>query len=286
MTAKTTADRIEQDGQYQFNPANSDHEVLFNGRGSPQIKMIDLEGLFGLPEQRRVDVERQATDGGIPGTPFYGLRILTGNITVLADSLWDGHQAIMDLTESFQADDQDGVLIFQKPRVGKRLIYCRPSRLSIPSNSDVWSGIARGAVQWEAYDPRIYAFYEQTTTITLAPGENAGSADVYMGGNWRRGSPCRIQIDGPGTNVIVANNDDDNRQIRLDGAIGSGTSLMLDTGRLTVTNVATGDSERTRLARDNQWWELNKGANTISVSRTTTVGTLVVKVFHRDAFTL
>lgn len=286
MTAKTTADRIEHDGQYQFNPANSDHEILFNGRQHPLIKMLKLDGLFGMPEQRVQNVDRQARDGAIPGTPFYGMRVLSAEVAVLANSNWDTHQMLMDVTEALQLDNEDGVLIFRKPRVGTRLIYCRPTRVAMPSVSDVASGLTRGVIEWEAYDPRIYSIYLHTTTITVGPGETSAAETVHMGGNWRRGSPCIVEITGPGSDIIVANSHDNNRQIRLNAPVASNETLLLDTGRLTVTDVGTGESRRSKLARDNQWWELQRGNNTISAQRSTSSGTMVVKIYHRNAFTL
>lgn len=286
MTAKTTADRIEQDGQYQFNPANSDHEILFNGRDHPLVKVMSMQGLFGLPELRKQNFERQAGDGGIPGTPFYSLRIITAEVAVLANTRWDTHQAIMDITEALQADSEDGVLLFRKPRVGTRMVWCRPTRLAFPSNNDTWTGMARGVIEWEAYDPRIYSAHLKTLTISVPPGQTSAVGTLHMAGNWRRGVPALVEITGPGSDIIVANNDHENRQLRLNAPVASNETLLLDTGRYTVTDVGTGESRRSKLARDNQWWHLVKGDNVISAQRSTNVGTMTVKVYYRDAFTL
>lgn len=279
-------DRIHRDGQYEFQTATGDHSILFNGDDMPQIKMLKLDGLYGLPEQRKADSERQAADGLISGTSWYLGRILTGDIAVLADSEYEMQQMIMDLGEAMQEDDQDGMLVLQKARIGKRVIFCRPEKLAIPSTYDVAKGLGKGAIQWVAHDPRIYSFYEQQVTITIAPGQTSGQATAYMGGNWKRGVPCTIAVNGPGQDPRISNAAHNDREIRLEGLLGSGDVVVIDTGRLTVKDFPSGDSLTSMLALDSQWWALQKGDNVITVNRSTSAGTMTVVVSWRDAYVL
>jgi hypothetical protein len=198
-------------------------------------------------------------------------------------------QMLMDTQEALQPEDADGVMAFRKARVGTRMIYCRPERVAFPSNSDVARGTAKGVAQWKAHDPRIYSIYEQITTITLGPGVLSGSANVYMGGNWKRdGVPSRrVEVNGPGTNVRVANSNHDNRTFKLNGTLASNQTILLNTWDLTVWDQGADVSATGLLSRDSRWWQLQRGENTITVNRDSPgSGTLVVKVYHRDAYTL
>lgn len=281
----TVGDLITRDGQYEFRTGTGDHSILFNS-GEPGILMTKLDGLFGLPDFRGTDYPKQGKDGSVPGNTLYADRTLTGDVEVLANSESQMMQSLMDVMEAMQPDGVDGTLVFRKARLGTRLIYCRPLRAAFPSTSEVVHGRAVGAVQWVAHDPRIYSLYENTTTITLGPGVTSASENVYMGGNWRRGVPCKVEVNGPGAAPRISNAAHSGRTIKLTPTMPSNQTLLLDTGRLTVLDVGNDVSAVGYLARDSQWWELQKGDNAITVNRSSSTGTMVVKIYSRDAYVL
>jgi len=275
-------DLITRHGQYEWLRNGGSSPILLNGDGPIIYKITKLDGLFGLPELRQQDIDRQAGDGWIPNTSFYSGRMLIADLVVLAENDYQMMQALEAAMDSFQAEDADGTLCLYRPRVGKRLIYCRVTRAAWPSTSSVVNGVARGVLEIKAHDPRIYSIYENELVVVLAPGVTSGGGVVFMGGTWRRGSPVTITVAGPGTDVRISNSDDSNRQIKFTGTIGSGTTLTVDTKQLTVID-QLGADQSTLLSRDNQWWELHKGSNTIGVNRTGSTGTLTVRVRWRDA---
>jgi phage-related protein len=267
---------VGEGSQYEFNG------VLFGTLSDPQIVVDKCEGLDSMPDLRTDDIERNDTHGDYSGVDLLASRVIDMDVNI-ATSTHVASLNALRLLGAAMRPRRDTVLqqlVFQRPGEPKRFVYAKPRRKEFPSNYDLAQGLGKGALQWYAPDPRIYRFTETVTDITIPAGATSATGTVTNGGDFETWPV--VEILGQGTNPRVTHNGQA-RANRFDLTMANANDLLtLDSARRTAV-FNGGDGYQYRRG-DNQWFDLLPGANSITVTRTGTTGTLRFRFRHRDAW--
>lgn len=269
--------------------ANYQYEYsgLLMGAGTPYL-MEELQGLYDLPEVKSNDSERQDTHGVYPGIDLMSGKKLIARIQVLAASAEALETNMANLNRVFRPTNNELPLVWQRPNQGgKRFVNCRCRRRNFQADYVFAKGRAPGTAELFASDPTIYALVGKTATGSIPDGSSvSGIITANNGGDFET-LPI-IEIDGPFVApLLITNQTDASRTVRLNATIPSGTTIRIDFKKRNVqTNTGgAGWIDHYEYVRgDNQWWVLQAGANTISVQRTGTTGLANIRVYWNDAW--
>lgn len=257
-----TGDLINIEYQYEF------RGWLF-GSGTDTI-VRSVSGLLALPEVRNSDIDRLNDHGATPGISVLSKRTVSFDVTILGSPGVDIESKVAEARTACQPPPKRlsrtlEPLAFWRPGAPKKVVYGRCERRDFESNYELARGKGEGSFDIVCPDSFIYGMEQKSVTITLAIGATTGQVNVFNFGDFRDGALCTVEIQGPATNAIVANSTDDNRQIKLDGAIAAGETFVLD--QKTMEATLDGDDAFTMVRNDSQYWALLPGQNTIVFSR-------------------
>lgn len=271
-------DKITLNYQYEF------RDLLFGSATDYVVE--EVEGLLGLPGVVTNDQKRQDDHGDHRGLDLLEGRKLLFKINIKGVPGTDIESKIRAAVSAFQVSKRAGTqefrMVTQRPGRGKLFIDCRARRMAFPSNYDTAKGIAKGAAELAASDPRFYSIVESSTVIQIADLASQAQANVNMNGDFTDGSEPVIEIVGPATNPRLTNQSDGNRSIRIDVALTAADTMVVDVKNKTV--LINGIDRYDTVRTDNQWWNLIPGVNTILYSRATTAGISRATVRHNDAY--
>lgn len=265
--------------------------VLFGD--SSAFAIARIEGLLDTPELRSSDRQRLRRHGLIPGDDFLNGRTITVTFEVFGEDQATFNEAVERFQGALVPCDDEAPLYFRIPGVaggGKRLINCRPRRLSMPVDLDFFYRLPLATVQFYATDPLIYEGTEQSAISTL-PTAGGGlefdlTFDAVFGAVSTGGtiaatnegtfdtSPV-FRIDGPVTNPRIENVTT-GKVLSFTGTIPEGQYLLVDVDARTVLLNGTA-SRYSWIDRDAVWWDLPPGTNEVTFrASTTTEATLTM----------
>lgn len=275
---------ITADFQYEF-------KSLLLGAGTLYV-VEEVEGLLGPPSVNTNDDDKAYHHGAHMGRHTMQARKIQMKIGVkdVAGSAGIENridELITNLTPSSARVEYP--LTFQRPGRGIRKVNCRVSRgPQIVSDWALARGFAEGImVQFIATDPRIYNNTPGTPlVVTLASvASNSGTLNNTLG-TWDeldmfQGSPPTITITGPSVNPRIANAVAANRSIKISHTLSTGQDIVIDVAKRIVT--VNGVVNYSVVPDDNQWWEVMKGSQSITYSRTGTTGTSTATIAYNPA---
>jgi len=274
-------------GDYMY-----EYSALLLGSGTKYI-VEQWDGLYGIPDIRANDLDRQDRHGVVPGIDLMGPRVMNATIKIDTAGFAAAETAIHDLAPVFRPRQAEVPMVWQRPRTGgsiKKYIYCRPRKLVLPTNYELAHGLGQASVQFVAADPRHYTFTPTVTNGSIATSATTGGSTFTVGGDFL--TEPLISITGPFNNGIItlvsAPNLDDTvmagRAIRLTGNVSAAQTLVIDFGlRTMLLNGAPIYSYR---RSDSQWWSLTPGSNTVQFTRDAgAVGSAALySITHRAAW--
>lgn len=262
--------------------------VLF---GTTTNLVVDsMEGLDSMPDFGTDDTDRNDDHGSIPGRDLLKSRELTMALKV------DGvdHAAVMAtfraLARVMRPLTAEVPFVFKRPGEVTKQVFVRPRKRDFPSNAEVALGLAKGSLNWNAPDPRIFSLVEHHAQIVLAAGVDSGQVLVHNAGDFH--GYVRFVLSGAGTNPRFAvsgqtadpldgtNFNGRTTALDLDMAAGDVLQVIPKTRHILLNNFNAYQFKRT----DNQWWELMPGDNTVTFDRTGTAGIQTLDIFWFDAW--
>jgi hypothetical protein len=262
------------DYQYEING-------LLIGRGTP-YKVMNIDGLFALPDVLSSDEAREGADGerSADNETLAG-RTITIDITMLTDEV--APLTNDDLYEDLQAATSDikTPLMFRIKRPGRpeRFIEAKIRRRAFQANYEFSTGMAAGAVQLKALDPRIYSSdLESLQTVlqsltggrsyplsfprSYGAGAAAGTLTATNDGTYP--TPVVLTVTGPLQDPIIEHIEKGRVLEFEDITLAAGEELIIDTGRKTA--LLNGVTSRRNLMKRAEWFLLDPGDNNIRFS--------------------
>lgn len=269
----------------------SDYQYEFRGLvfGSQTSYITEtVEGLFSLPDVRTNDQEKQDGHGSHAGVDLLSGRRIIFEIVITGAPGTDIWNKLRQANTTFQSSKNSGIveysLFAQRPGRAKVFVLCRSRRCSFLSSYEAAHGLARGAVEFFASDPRVYEDVLRSSAMTVTQGNTAApGATANMNGDFLDGVQPVIEISGPSINPRLLNAADNNRSIRMDVILGSTDLLVVDTKAKTV--FINGLDRYDIVRSDNQWWSLLPGSNSLLYTRSSTSGVSTATVKFRDVYT-
>lgn len=250
-------------------PTTSYHILTFQGVDVPGIRSSDSASPF--------------SHGSFGGRELLSVRAIEASLLLQATTQAALRTLETDLGKAFRPlgeSEADPIVTFRLPGDTRKRVTGRPRRAAWAYRAGEGINITRAEIAVVCLDPRIYDHMEETTTITIASGSSSQSGTPNNGGNFP--APPILSIVGPALNPRIANAQDGNRSIKVDYNVLATDTLDIDVLKRTVKLNGT---DRFDLVRtDNQWWEIQPGANTITFSRTGTTGSAVLTLKHRDTW--
>lgn len=261
--------------------ANYQYEFrgLLLGPGTP-FTVEEVDGLLGPPNANTNDDDRGYHHGAIMGRHTLGARKVNMKIAC-KDTAANIETRMDELVAAFTPSSArvEYPLTFQRPGKGVRKINARVTRgAQITSDWKLARGYFDGmVVQFLATDPRVYADTAATPVVITLASVASNSGSVNNGAStWDeldtfQGAPPIITITGPSVNPRIANAAAANRSIKINHSLPAGQNIVIDVAKRLVT--VNGTINYSVIPDDNQWWELMKGTQSITYSRTGTTGT-------------
>lgn len=275
---------ITADFQYEF-------KSLLMGSGTLYV-VEEVEGLLGPPNVNANDDDKGYHHGANMGRHTLGSRRIQMKIGIKDVPGSSGIETRIDelvanLTPSSARTEFP--LTFQRPGRGIRKVNCRVTRgPQIISDWALARGFADGVmIQFVATDPRVYSNTAGTPlVVTLASVASNSDTLNNTVGTWDeldtfQGSPPVITLTGPALNPRIANAAAANRSIKISHSLPSGQNIVIDVAKRTVT--VNGTLNYSVIPDDNQWWEVMKGSQSITYSRTGTTGTSTATIAYNPA---
>lgn len=246
-----------------------------------------LQGWWDLPGQRGGNVPRPSRHGSYPGQKLSGDRLITWEYKLGAHVDLAGFKTAVALLRQVTAPGEnpdEEPLVVQVDGVPLR-VMCRVVRRFIPTDRHYALGFAKGAVVWEASNPRLYSADEVTVPIGLpvasaggldfgSSGLDFGGGGLDFGGGPQGGSGMctnqghvdtwpTLEITGPVTGPVVTW--PSGRRLLFDPAwsVLAGQTLVVDTDLRTADVAGVPVSQRL-LVRE--WEPLHPGDNLIRYS--------------------
>jgi phage-related protein len=264
----------------------ANYQYEYNGllMGSLTSYVVEgIEGLWDLPDIRTADQERLDWHGDNPGEDLIAPRRKVITIKAYADTQTQMETNLALLAKTFRQRNNQLPFVWQRPGQAKKFVNARPRRRQFPTSYEMAHGLAAGSVELYCPDPTIYALANSTATVVLASGAAGASTTTATNGGDFEVWPT-LTITGAGTNPRISNQQDSNRQVRIDVSMGAGDTLVINTHPNARTATLNGVDRYDLVRNDNQWWMLQSGANTIGFSRTGTAGSQTLTVVWNDGW--
>lgn len=261
------------------------------GTGTDYI-VEEVEGLLSAPTARDSDIDKSHAHGTHPGVLLYGKRIIAFDLKITGSSSTIDSK-LRTVRRIFQAprvrtSKISEPLVFWRPDEPKKVAYVRCTKRDFPSNFLLGRGLAAGSVELQASDPLIYALAPSTTNLTLPPASTAGSVTASMLGDAAEGVGPILTIEGPATNPIIQNEDDDMRAVRMEIVLAATDGLRINLSTKVVEKrIGTGGAwvrDYSIVRADNEWWKLLPGENVINYNRTGSALASTLTISWQDAW--
>jgi hypothetical protein len=272
---------VAEDGEGLIMAITADYQYEFRGlllgKGTPYT-VEEVEGLLGPPNANTNDDDKGYHHGAYMGRHTLGARKVNMKIGVRDATAIETRMDELVAAFTPSSARTEYPLTFQRPGKGIRKIMARVTK-GAQLTSD-WK-LARGyfdglIIQFVATDPRVYADTAATPVAITLTGVASNSASVNNSAStWDeldtfQGAPPTITITGPSVNPRIANAAAANRSIKINHNLPSGQNIVIDVAKRIVT--VNGVVNYSVIPDDNQWWELMKGTQSITYSRTGTTG--------------
>lgn len=270
-----------------INGAGSQYEfagVLMGTLSMPKVLVEEVTGLDSMPDIRSEDIERSDTHGDFSGIDLLASRIIEMDIDILSTSHMMSLDALRMLGRAMRPLRTNALqqFVFQRPGEVKKFVWAKPRRKQFPSNYELAHGLGKGKLQFYAPDPRIYAFAQTTTDITIPAGQTTANGTVTNTGDFEMWPVLEITATGSGSSNPKVTHNGLGRALRFDLVLADGDVLLLDSHNKTAK--LNGLEAYQYKRGDNQWWDLLAGSNSITVSRTGSTGSLRFRFLHRAAW--
>lgn len=255
-------DLIYADYQYEF-------RALLFGSGTDYLTE-KVTGLLSSAPARNFDTDKQADHGAKPGLVLYGKRVIDFDVHILGTAGDDIETKLQAAQKAFQLPRRrtartPSEFVYKRPGQPKKLIYARCERRDFTSDYSTAHGHASGSVELVAPDPLIYSLVLNELTLALPAGTATDQIEIYMSGDCEDGAAPEIEITGPATNPTVTNATDDNRALKVTGAITGVQTFIFNEKKMTAT--LDGADAGSMIANDSQFFTLLPGWNTIVYAR-------------------
>lgn len=270
--------------------------LTFGGVGA-DVQVLGVTGLEDLPELRTADEARGNTDGEFSGQDLLGGRTVVVDFEVVFAAGGPAYRAVLERIKTAFVPQPAGCLPLQftLPGLPTRRLGARCRRRQLPIDLGYDRGVARGAVEFRAADPRIYDDNASSTVLTV-PANNAGRtydrvyALTYGGGTsgtqvavnngTTRTSPV-ITITGP-VDTPTVENVTAGKFLKFNLTLAVGETLTIDTDARSVVLNGTA-SRRSAMSVDSAWWALGPGPSTLRFSAAAST-TATATVAFRSAY--
>lgn len=242
------------------------------GSGTP-YRFIQLDGAdLDLPPVDNGNVPHPSAHGSLSGRSLSQARVITYTMLIRAarDEIQQVAEALRDNTPLPDSDDETDLAVQVLDTIyvmrGKIL------RRSIPIDRLYRLGHAKGVLQWECADPRLYA--QQLSSVEVPDG---GQVDVAHSGNTNTRPLVRLRgpADTPTITVTraLADGRTDTRVLQFDVEVADGQTLIIDVALGTAMILVDGvDVSQLRHLTGASVgipdWVLGRGVSTISYSTT------------------
>lgn len=257
---------------------NYNNRIILNDTSTDSTKYVLLE-TNNLTDTLSIATEEVKPED--PGIIDYGVKFGKGQwvvpVTLYADSLANMSQLIQDFKEAFNPDLLEADSTYGEATdylgyhpldwtetVGANSrnfrIYAKSQEIpQVPM--DTFSGaIRKSNVRLKVADPRKYL--QSTSSIT-----NSGTATNV--GTYNTPAVITITASGASSTSLQITNSTNGKSIYVTTALADEDVLVIDTGFRTVK--LNGASKRSMLGSNTEWWFLEPGDNTISISNGTNV---------------
>lgn len=267
-----------------------EYRGLLIGDGT-EFDFVRIEGLLDIQEMHTSDRPRLRRHGNHPGDDFLGGRTVTLTMEIYGASQSELKTNVSRFLSAFRPGVAESPMAIRVPGVGDEvsLIFARPRRRTSAINTTYAAGLASVVVEMHASDPRIYSLplnllsaspeiisaklsWPLTWPLVWTSSTNTGGGSIVAvnAGNFPV-API-IRFDGPVTDPRIENTVT-SEEIRLNGTIGEGDYIVVDTSRRTIL-LNNETSRYSRLDPDSKWFDLYPGPNNLiyrsSVSTTAT----------------
>lgn len=261
---------VDRDYEYEFNGFRF-------GKGT-KILVQRIEGL-DLPDTQYADADRPNDHGGFPGRPVIRPRKVTLGLRVVDEDVDNMEALRRDMGEAFQPSEEERPFVWQRPGVGKRMIYARCYRAASPYEvAAAWSNVEFIA-EIRAMDPRIFETrkrtltfgmtglsggrtYDKTYDYTYGDVQSLGDVGRMMATNVGSFPTApKITVSGPVRDATIENVTT-GKSIRIKEGLADDESLVLDMDKRSARLNGTQD-RRYYVDDASDWWDLKPGDNDI-----------------------
>lgn len=273
-----------------------DWEVEYNGilmgDGTPFL-ISQVQGLLDLPDITSADKTRMRRNGLRAGDDFTQGRKITLTVEVSSTDTVTFDEAVDQLMAASTPAGPPLPLVFQIPGVaggGKRVIYCRPRKRSLPIGREFYYELPLAVIEFYSVDPRIESNTlnsEDTTLPTAGGGLNFDAVAPFTFGAVSVGGTLELENDGnfaanpvivfegPVTNPSIESLTQD-KTLSFSITLASGETLEVDTEERTVLLNGTANRYNT-LDTTAEWFDLDPGTNEVRYQAATiTASTMTV----------
>lgn len=268
----------DSDYQYEINGLKIGHGT--------QYQVEKVEGLFSLPDLIISDTQREGSDGEYSSNDetLQG-RTIDMDINMLGerDECDDLYEVLQDATSDIQNPFD---FLIKRPGRSERRLRCKIRRRAFTSDYDFATGMAKGAIQLKAMDPRIYESvvhqagptplynisggrsYPRTYPRAYTSAIITGTLPMPNDGTYP--APAFIRINGPVTNPTIEHLEL-GRTLVLTTVLAAGEFIDIDLDNKTV--LLNGTTNRRSTLTTAGWFLLVPGQNTLRYTGTAGAGT-------------
>jgi hypothetical protein len=283
-------DLIYQDWQQEYNG-------LLLGADSG-YELISASEFLGYPNARTGTLPRFAAHGAVAGKHTLPEKNFTVKWDIFASSSADFETKRRDVERAFAVRTlpTDIIPLIYQIDGKKRMIDCRPLRLSLPLDLDTALGYTEWAVHFEAADPFAVSYEEYSSNFTVGTttsglafplvfplifGAGTGnSASIENDGT--APATWRAEITGSTPNPKIIHLESGNFIELVGFTVAPGDVLEIDSKNKTILLNGTA-SRRSFMTNASRWFDLQPGANTIQFSSGgVTTGSLTI--YWRDTY--
>jgi hypothetical protein len=280
----------------------NDYEIVYNGltiADGTAFALTRLRGFVDLPGLRSDTRPLLRRHGAVHVDEFLAARVLLMDVEIVAVDDAAFETAMAEFLAAFTIGGER-TLEFQLPGVAGGLpaqVNARVTKRTTKMNTEYSNGVARGTVELECTDPRVYSGTEQTVTvlppepstgrtyprtypITYPPPVEDGLITATNSGTIA--APCVLKFNGSVTNPTVTNFTT-GESLTLNTAITTGGYMTVDTANRSVLLNGTTDRYYT-LEPGSAFITLQPGANDFGFSAGAADPTATLEITFRDAF--
>lgn len=206
-------------------PGHMQYGDFLLGLGTP-FRWDELQGWEETPGIDSGSVLKASDHGAWPGTFYVQTRTVTASLVVRSEP-GDMNGTLRQLSAAMPIDAADEIpLVVQLDDDAPMLVFARCTRRAFPVTSSHRRGLARGAVEFEASDPRRYSLLETTQTTQLPQPEPGLAFPLVF--------PLNFGVPGSTGNMDAANSGDapTHPTFRITGPCSKPLIMNVSTGAL------------------------------------------------------